>query len=128
MRFGASNETLNYAIRALGRTGVLQVNVIADMKQLDDINGQVPKLLSMVSFTEGHRYADFQESSDPVAAYGLAALVVGGVAAKAGLLKWLLAAAIASWKLIAVAIAGVGAVIARVLRGLFGGKPGTPAG
>ena len=126
LRFGASNETLNYAIRALGRTGVLQVNVIADMKQLDDINGQVPKLLSMVSFTEGHRYADFQESSDPVAAYGLAALVVGGVAAKAGLLKWLLAAMIASWKLIAVAIAGVGAVIARLFRGMFGGK-GTPA-
>ncbi len=128
LRFGSSNDTLNYAIRALGRTGVLQVNVIADIKQLPDINGQVPKLLSMVSFAQGHRYADFNESSDPVAAYGLAALVVGGVAAKAGLLKWLIAAAVASWKLIAVAIAGVGAVIARFFRSLFGGKPGTPAG
>jgi uncharacterized membrane-anchored protein len=127
LQFGGANDTLNFAIRALGRTGVLQVNVIADMKQLPDINGQVPKLLSMVSFAQGHRYADFNESSDPVAAYGLAALVVGGVAAKAGLLKWLLAAAVASWKLIAVAIAGVGAVIARFFRSLFGGKPSTPA-
>jgi len=128
VRFGNAEDTLNYAIRALGRTGVLQINVIADMKQLEDINGQVPKLLSMVSFAQGHRYADFNESSDPVAAYGLAALVAGGVAVKAGLLKWLIAAAVASWKLIAVAIAGVGAVVARFARGLFGGKPGTPAG
>ena len=127
LRFGADGDTLNFAIRALGRTGVLQVNVVADMRQLDDINGQVPKLLSMVSFTEGHRYADFNASSDPLAAYGLAALVAGGVAAKAGLLKWLLAAAAASWKLIAVGIAGAGAVIARFFRALFGGK-GTPAG
>ena len=52
---------------------------------------QVPKLLSMVSFADGHRYADFNENTDPVAAYGLAALVAGGVAAKAGLFKGLIA-------------------------------------
>ncbi len=125
LRFGVSGETLNYAIRALGRTGVLQVNIVGDMKQLEEINGQVPKLLSMVSFTQGHRYADFNESSDPVAAYGLAALVAGGVAAKAGLLKYLLAAAAASWKLIAAAVVGLGALISRFARALFG-RGGTP--
>lgn len=125
LRFGANSEMLNYAIRALGRTGVLEINVIADMKELPEINTKVPKLLSTVSFTQGHRYADFNESSDPVAAYGLAALVAGGVAAKAGLLKYLLAMAAASWKLIAAAVVGIGAVISRVMRGLFskGGAP-----
>ncbi|MBI1212115.1 MAG: DUF2167 domain-containing protein [Alphaproteobacteria bacterium] len=124
LRFG-NQETLNYAIRALGRTGVLQVNVVADMAQLEEINMKVPKLLTMVTFSEGHRYADFKEDSDPVAAYGLAVLVAGGVAAKAGLFKGLLAAAAAAWKLIAVAAVAVGAFIMRVVRGLFG-RGGTP--
>jgi uncharacterized membrane-anchored protein len=113
LRFGANDETLNYAIRALGRTGVLEVNVIAGMNQLPDINTKVPKLLSMVSFNEGHRYADFDASSDPVAAYGLAALVAGGIAAKAGLLKGLLAILAASWKFIAIGAAAAGGGIWR---------------
>ena len=131
VRFGANEEMLNYAIRALGRTGVLEINVIADMKELPAINTQIPKLLSTISFTQSHRYTDFNESSDPIAAYGLAALVAGGVAAKAGLLKWLLAAAVASWKLIAVGVAAVGAMIARFFRATFGGGKGSnvpPAG
>jgi uncharacterized membrane-anchored protein len=130
VRFGASDEMLNYAIRALGRTGVLEINVVADMKELPAINAEVPKLLSTISFTDNHRYADFKEDSDPVAAYGLAALVAGGVAAKAGLLKWLLAAAVASWKLIAGAVVVAGAAISRLLRAIFGGKGSSapPAG
>jgi uncharacterized membrane-anchored protein len=123
LRFGTggSGETLNFAIRALGRTGVLQVNVVGDMKQLDEINGQVPKLLSMVSFAEGHRYADYKDG-DPVAAYGLAALVAGGVAAKAGLFKGLLALLVAGWKFVAIAVVAIGAVLMRFLRGMFGNK------
>jgi uncharacterized membrane-anchored protein len=117
LRFGGDANTLNYSIRALGRTGVLQVNVVADMKQLPDINKQVPKLLSMVSFDEGNRYADFQEGTDPVAAYGLAALVAGGVAAKAGLLKGLLVFLAASWKFIAIGVAVLGGAIWRFFAG-----------
>lgn len=120
LRFGTDDETLNYAIRALGRTGVLQVNVIAGMNQLADINAKVPKLLSMVSFNEGNRYADFDASTDPTAAYGLAALVAGGVAAKAGLFKGLLVLLAASWKFIAIGIAAVGAGLWR----FFGRKSG----
>ncbi|MEQ1866959.1 MAG: DUF2167 domain-containing protein [Micropepsaceae bacterium] len=124
LRFGASDETLNYAIRALGRTGVLQVNVIAGMNQLADINAQVPKLISMVSFNDGHRYADFDASSDPTAAYGLAALVAGGVAAKAGLLKGLLVFLAAFWKVIAVGVVAVGAALRGVIGRLFSRKSG----
>jgi uncharacterized membrane-anchored protein len=116
LRFGRDGDTLNYAIRALGRTGVLQVNIVGDMRQLDEINGEVPKLLSMISFTEGNRYAEFNESTDPVAAYGLAALVAGGVAAKAGFFKGLLIAAAAAWKLIAVAVVAIGALLMRFFR------------
>ena len=117
LQFGKDAHTLNYAIRALGRTGVLQVNVVAGMEQLNDVNKKVPGLLSMVSFTDGNRYADFKEG-DQVAAYGLAALIAGGVAAKAGLLKGLLALLAAAWKPIALGIAALGSMIWR----MFGGK------
>jgi uncharacterized membrane-anchored protein len=121
LRFGKEDETLNYAIRALGRTGVLQVNVVASMGQLADINTKVPQLLTMVTFNEGHRYADFNSSTDPVAAYGLAALVAGGVAAKTGLLKGLLVLLAASWKFIAIGVAVLGAWLWRFLGRKSGG-------
>lgn len=118
LQFGADSHTLNYAIRALGRTGVLQINVVAGMDQLPAVNAKVPALLKMVSFNEGNRYADYQEGTDPVAAYGLAALVAGGVAAKAGLFKVLLAFLAASWKFIAIGVIAVGGALWR----MFGGR------
>lgn len=121
IQFGNDAHTLNYAIRVLGRTGVLEVNVIAGMSQLQDINAKLPKLLSTVTFNEGHRYADFDEKTDDVAAYGIAALVAGGIAAKAGLLKGLLTFLAASWKLIAVGVAAFGSFVWRI----FKGKPNT---
>ncbi|MCE9523109.1 MAG: DUF2167 domain-containing protein [Alphaproteobacteria bacterium] len=127
LKFGTEDETLNYAIRALGRTGVLQLNVIAGMNQLPDINANVPKMLSMVSFNEGHRYADFDAANDPVAAYGLAALVAGGIAAKAGLLKGLLVFLAASWKFVLMGLLAFGAAIRGVVARMFGGKPKEPS-
>jgi uncharacterized membrane-anchored protein len=113
LQFGTSSNTLNYSIRALGRTGVLELNVVGDMKQLPDINAQVPKMLTMVSFSEGNRYADFKEG-DQTAAYGVAALIAGGAAAKAGLFKGLIALLLASWKFIAIGAVAVGGMIWRM--------------
>lgn len=122
LRFGADGQTLNYSIRALGRTGVLEVNVIGDMKQLAEINAQVPKMLSMVSFNEGNRYADFQDG-DQVAAYGIAALVAGGVAAKAGLFKVLIGFLLASWKFIAIGVVALGGLVWRMFNGRSKDEP-----
>lgn len=109
---GEKVDTLNYSIRALGREGVLQINVIAGMNQLEDINGKVPGMLSMVSFTDGNRYADYKDG-DKLAAYGIAGLIAGGIAAKAGLFKVLLGA----WKLIAVGLVALGGAIWRFFAG-----------
>lgn len=92
IKFGDSAEhTLNYNIRMLGRRGVLVVNAVAGMSQLKQVEAATPALLAMVDFQDGHRYTDFTEKTDKVATYGLAALVAGGVAAKAGFFKviWL---------------------------------------
>ncbi len=85
------NNTLNYNIRALGRHGVLVVNFIADIGALPQVEKALPDVLAMTSFTEGNRYQDFVPSLDKVATIGIAGLIAGKVAAKAGLLLLLLA-------------------------------------
>ena len=92
LKFGDNDEnTLNYNIRMLGRRGVLVLNAVAGMAQIKDIEAATPAVLAMVDFQEGHRYTDFNASTDKVATYGIAALVAGGLAAKAGLFKGLFA-------------------------------------
>jgi uncharacterized membrane-anchored protein len=101
IKFGDEREhTLNYNIRMLGRRGVLVLNVVAVMPQLKVVEAATPALLAMVDFQEGHRYADFNTSTDKVATYGLAALVAGGIAAKAGFFKLLWVGILAFKKLI----------------------------
>jgi len=71
-------------------------------------------VLEVAQFNEGHRYADFKPGSDHVAEYGIAALVAGGIAAKAGLFKGLLALLIAGKKLLIVAVLGIGVGLKRL--------------
>lgn len=108
-------NTVNYNVRVLGRKGVLVMNLVAGMPQLAEIEQAIPEVLAMTSFSPGFRYEDFNPDLDEVAAYGLGALVVGKLAAKAGLFAklgvWLLALK-KFWIFILV---GLGALIARVL-------------
>ena len=104
LRFGSGEgETLNYNIRILGRQGVLVLNAVAGMDQLEAIKPQLQSVLGFTDFTAGNGYADFDASTDKTAAYGLAALVAGGVAAKAGLFTKLIALLVAFKKLLVVA-------------------------
>jgi uncharacterized membrane-anchored protein len=119
LKFGESPEnTLNYNIRILGRRGVLVLNVVAGMGQLQEIERVAPQIISMVDFQEGHRYVDFNSSTDKVATYGLIGLVVGGLAAKAGLFKLILPFLLVAKKFIIVGIVAIGAFFKK----LFGKK------
>ncbi|MBV8215790.1 MAG: DUF2167 domain-containing protein [Verrucomicrobia bacterium] len=113
---GGSVHTLNYDVRVLGRKGVLAVNAVASMSQLTEIQERMPEIISMVNFLPGSRYADYQQGNDKVAAYGLAALVLGGVAAKAGLFKGLIALILAGKKFIILAAIAVGGFFVRFFR------------
>ncbi len=115
---GETAHALNYDIRMLGRRGVLELSVLGGINQLSQIEQAAPALLEMVDFQAGHRYTDFNPSTDHVATYGLAALVTGGILAKAGFFKLLIAGIIAAKKLII-----VGAVaVTGFLKKLFGRK------
>lgn len=119
IKFGDSGEnTLNYNIRMLGRRGVLVVNAIASMSQLQEVEAATPRLLAMVDFQDGHRYADFSEKTDKVATYGLAALVAGGIGAKAGFFKALWLGILAFKKFVIIGVIGLFAY----LRKFFGDR------
>ena len=113
---GEPVHTLNYDVRVLGRKGVLAINGVSSMEQLNSIQERMPEIISMVNFTPGNRYTDYQQGNDKVAAYGLAALILGGVAAKAGLFKGLLALILAGKKFIIIAVVAVGALLVRIFK------------
>jgi uncharacterized membrane-anchored protein len=74
-------HTLNYQLRILGREGVLQVNFVAGMDQLQDIKSNIPAVAGLVSYDADKKYEDFKDG-DKLAAYGLAGLIATAAGAK----------------------------------------------
>ena len=120
LRFGTAEgpHTLNYNIRVLGRRGVLILNAVATMEQLQPVKAGMADIITFVDFNDGHRYGDFVAGRDKVAEYGIAALIAGGIAAKAGFFKVLIAGILALKKVLIVAVVALGAWLKR----LFGRK------
>jgi uncharacterized membrane-anchored protein len=116
---------LNYKVKLLGRRGVMDVILIVDPDQLTATLPQFRDLLSGFSYQTGQSYAEYR-SGDKIAKYGLAALITGGaavVAVKTGLFAWLILFFKKAWKLVAVAVAAVGAFIKKLVTGDRSNKP-----
>src|SRR3989441_389781 len=111
-----SAHTLNYSVRVLGRRGVLVLNAVSSMDQLEPVRRDMAKVIGFVEFSGGHRYADFIPGTDKVAEYGIAALIAGGLAAKAGLFKVLVGALIALKKAIALGLVAAAAFFRKLFR------------
>jgi uncharacterized membrane-anchored protein len=117
LKFGdGATNTLNFDVRALGREGVLSLNAVAAMPQMASVERDMKDLLAMASFNEGYRYEEFNEDTDKAAAYGIGALVAGGLAAKAGLFAKLGALLLAFKKFIVIGLAALGAFLTRLFR------------
>lgn len=87
----ADDQGVNYNTYALGREGYISLNLVTGARDLEKYKPDASKLLAALQFDDGKRYADFNGSTDKVAAYGLAALVAGAAAKKLGLLAVALA-------------------------------------
>ena len=101
-----SNElpVVNYNTRFLGRTGVMEINLVAAPDNLARSLPVFQSLLSGYSYLPGNRYAEFHQD-DKLAQFGLSALVTGGAATvpmKTGLLQHF-------WKFLVAGIVGTGA-------------------
>ena len=114
----SDGASLNYDIRVLGRRGYLSLNAVAPMDQLAQVRADMPKVLEMTEFNDGERYTDYNSKTDKVAAYGIGALVAGGIAAKAGLFAKLGVLLLGLKKVIMVGVVAIGGFFAR----LFGRK------
>ena len=117
LRFGSIDvNTLNYNVRILGRKGVLVLNLVATMPQLQEIETVIPTVLAMTNFNPGHRYSDFDPSVDEVRTVSRSSGSAGKIAAKAGLFAKLGVLLLALKKFWIFIVIGVGAVFARVFR------------
>lgn len=112
----AASNTLNYNIRVLGREGVLVLNAVSAMDQLQMIRMETPALVGATEFLPGKRYEDFNAATDKVAEYGLASLVAGGVAAKLGLFGKIGALLLAFKKVIVLGVIALGAFLMKLFR------------
>ena len=117
LEFGdQAKHTLNYDVRALGRRGVLKINFVAGMEQLDEIKGVIPAVMDMPQFEAGSRYADFVPGVDKVAAYGIGGLIAGKILSKAGILAIALVFLKKGWILVVLALGGLWRVVAGFFR------------
>lgn len=112
-------EVVNYNIRILGREGYMSVTLADAPENLEISKPVVERILSNFTFKSGKTYAEFRQG-DKVAQYGLAALVAAGAGAaavKLGLFAVLGKFLAKSWKLVFLALAGVGAGLKRIFGG-----------
>ena len=119
-----AGQGVNYNTYALGREGYLSLNFVTDLKDLPAQKADAKALLGALEFDTGKRYEDFNEATDHVAEYGLAALVLGVGAKKLGLLAVIFAFVAKFAKLIFVAVIGLGAVVGKFFKR---GKPSAEA-
>jgi len=124
----ADGTSINFNTRILGRRGYASLNLIDDPDKLAQSKLEAATLLGVTHFDSGARYEDFNEKSDKVAEYGLAALVAGGAGAAALKLAKVGLLAKFGGKLLALLIAGKKAVVAAFIalgawaKRLFGKK------
>lgn len=78
-------QGVNYNTYALGREGYFSLNLVTGLNELPAHKDSARTLLSALEYKPGKGYADYDASTDRVAEYGLAALVVGVGAKKLGL-------------------------------------------
>ncbi|MFX1680048.1 DUF2167 domain-containing protein [Mitsuaria sp. CC2] len=111
-------QGVNYNTYALGREGYMSLNLVTGLDELPKYKGDAQQLLGALEFNDGKRYADFNSSTDKVAEYGLAALVLGVGAKKLGLLAVIGAFFLKFAKIIILAVVGFGGAFMK----LFGRK------
>jgi uncharacterized membrane-anchored protein len=113
-------RAVNFSTKILGRRGYTSVIMVTDPVNLQAAERRLDTVLTGYAFNSGETYGDWR-SGDKVAKYGLAALIVGGVAAvaaKKGLFSVLAGFLAVAWKFL---VAGAVAAMAW-LRRLFAKK------
>lgn len=118
----AAAHTLNYQLRMLGREGVMELNFVAGMQNLDEIKQSIPQVIGLVSYDAGKQYSDYRDG-DKLAAYGLGGLILAGAGAKVAAKVGFLAAGLLFFKKFFIYILIAAGAIFKPIMSLFRRKP-----
>ncbi len=111
----------------LGRDGYFSMRMTTSLRQLDALGPAARQQLAALQFRPGKRHADFDAKSDPVAADGLAALVVADAGAPRAGFVAVATAFLARWYKLAILVAGLfGAALVMSLRHRRTAAPAKP--
>ena len=117
----AGTPVINHSVRLLGRTGTMNVQLVADPGTIDKSTAQFNEVLRGYIFNDGQRYAQFVQG-DKLAGYGLTALIAGGAGAaavKTGLLQKF-------WKFLVMLVVAIGAGLKRFFGAMGGNREDAP--
>lgn len=120
--------SINYETRLLGRTGVMEVQLVCGPDELQPLLTEFQQIMGGFEYVEGQRYAEFREG-DKVAKYGLTALIAGTgvlVASKMGLFAQMGVFFAKLGKAAIVLVVGVLAGLKKLLGKLFGARQQPP--
>lgn len=117
---GNQENTLNYDVRSLGRYGVLSLNLVSTMGQLEATRKAAHAFARHAQFDRGARYQDYNASTDRVAEYGVGGLVAAGAGLAAAKKLGLFAILLKFLKPLALALFVGFAVFRKKLAALFG--------
>lgn len=120
-------QTVNYNTYALGREGYFSLDLITGSDTITADKQIARNLLASLQYSDGKRYADFNDSTDKVAAYGIAALVGAVAVKKLGLLALVGVFLLKIWKIALIVALGGFAAIKRFFGRLFGRAPAEEA-
>jgi len=108
---GNGQQTVNHKIKLLGRYGVMNATLLCEPDQLEALRPMLDKTLAGFEYSDGNKYAQFEEG-DRIAEFGLTGLVLGGgifAAAKLGFLAKF-------WKFIVAGVVGFFALIGKIFK------------
>jgi uncharacterized membrane-anchored protein len=123
-------QTVNHNSRFLGRRGVMSANLVSSPEDINETLAAFRSVSAGFGFTPDNHYTAFVKG-DKVAEYGLTALVLGGATAaavKTGFLKSALKLLAAFWKLILLAVLGLGGIVMKGIRAMFRKPEEQPSG
>ena len=122
-------EVVNYNVRVLGRTGVMELKLVDSAAGFAAARPSVDKVLAAFAYKPGKTYAEWRPG-DKVAEYGLTALVAAGAGAaavKTGLLAGLWKVLTKAGKLVVVAVIAAFGALGKAFNALRGRKANAPA-
>lgn len=113
----------NHSVKVLTRKGFISFILVANPAQLTEARKVLDeKIIPKFAIETGNRYSDFNASTDKIAEYGIAGLVLGGVALGKG---GIVAAILALKKLLIVIGAAVVGGVSWIFKKIFGSRQST---